>query len=47
MANWYTQEVETLFQAILTLNSVEECRLFFEDACTVKEMLPGIRKRRL
>ena len=38
MANWYTQEVETLFEAILTLKSVEECRLFFEDACTVKEI---------
>ena len=38
MANWYTQDVETLFEAILTLKSVEECRLFFEDACTVKEI---------
>ena len=38
MANWYTDEVKTLFEAILTLRSVDECRSFFEDVCTVKEM---------
>lgn len=38
MANWYTQDVETLFEAILSLKSVEECKAFFEDACTVKEI---------
>lgn len=38
MANWYTEEVRSLFEAILTLRSVEECRSFFEDVCTVKEM---------
>ena len=38
MANWYTEEVKTLFEAILTLRSVEECRCFFEDVCTVKEL---------
>lgn len=38
MANWYTQDVETLFEAILSLKNVEECRAFFEDACTVKEI---------
>lgn len=38
MANWYTDEVKTLFEAILTLQSVDECRSFFEDVCTVKEM---------
>ena len=30
--------VERLFQAILTLHSVEECYRFFEDACTIKEI---------
>ncbi len=29
MANWYTEEVKTLFEAILTLRSVDECRSFF------------------
>ena len=38
MANWYTDEVKTLFEAVLTLKSEEECRCFFEDACTVKEI---------
>ena len=32
------KEVERLFQAILTLQTVEECYRFFEDACTIKEI---------
>ncbi len=27
-----------LFQAILTLQSADECAAFFEDACTIKEI---------
>lgn len=27
-----------LFQAILTLNTPEECQAFFQDACTIKEI---------
>ena len=38
MANWYTDEVRTLFSAILTLKDQDECRAFFEDVCTVKEL---------
>ena len=38
MANWYTEEVRELFEAILTLEDTEECRAFFEDVCTVKEI---------
>lgn len=30
--------VEQLFEAILTLESVEECYVFFEDLCTVNEI---------
>ena len=30
--------LERLFQAILTLETKEECDLFFEDACTIKEL---------
>ncbi len=33
------EAVDSLFQAILTLKSVEECYTFFEDACTIKELL--------
>ena len=39
MKKLHTEEVDTLFEAILTLNSVEECYKFFEDACTIKEVL--------
>jgi len=33
-----TESVKTLFEAILTLENVEECFDFFEDVCTVKEV---------
>ena len=34
-----TEAVDHLFQAILTLKDVEECYKFFEDVCTVNELL--------
>ena len=34
----HTKDVEDLFRAILSLETVEECYQFFEDACTVKEV---------
>lgn len=34
-----TEEVDSLFHAILTLQTVEECYSFFEDACTVNELI--------
>lgn len=34
-----TEEVDHLFEAILTLKDKEECYLFFEDVCTVNELL--------
>ncbi len=39
MSNWHTQQIDELFEAILTLKSVEECYAFFEDACTIKEII--------
>ncbi len=39
MTNWHTQQTDDLFRAILTLNSLEECYAFFEDACTIKEII--------
>lgn len=30
---------DTLFEAILSLETVDECYKFFEDACTIKEIL--------
>lgn len=34
-----TQAVSELFEAILTLENEEECFNFFEDVCTVNELL--------
>ncbi len=35
----HTEAVNQLFQAILTLQNVDECYIFFEDACTINELL--------
>lgn len=32
------QEFKPLFEAILKLESVEECNRFFEDLCTIREL---------
>ena len=34
-----TEAVDHLFEAILTLKTPEECYAFFEDVCTVNELL--------
>ena len=34
-----TKEVDHIFDAILTLKSKEECYKFFEDVCTINELL--------
>ncbi len=34
-----TTEVDHLFDAILTLKDKEECYTFFEDVCTINELL--------
>ncbi len=39
MQKLHRQEVDELFEAVLKLKSVEDCYKFFEDACTVKEIL--------
>ena len=35
----HNPDVDALFEAILSLESPEECYAFFEDVCTVKELL--------
>ncbi|MCI6859507.1 MAG: YerC/YecD family TrpR-related protein [Eubacterium sp.] len=35
----HNQETERLMEGILKLSSVEECFAFFEDLCTVNELL--------
>lgn len=39
MAKIHTPSVDRLFDAILGLESREECYRFFEDVCTIKEVL--------
>ena len=39
MDKLHTHQVDELFEAILSLNTVEECYRFFEDVCTVKEIM--------
>lgn len=39
MKKLHTKEVDTLFEAILSLESIDECYSFFEDVCTVREIL--------
>ena len=39
MRKLHTEDVDALFEAILSLKDVDECYKFFKDACTVKEIL--------
>ncbi len=39
MAKIHNPSVDRLFEAVLGLQSVEECYRFFEDICTIKEVL--------
>lgn len=34
-----TPEVEMLFKAVLCLENIDECYSFFEDICTINELL--------
>lgn len=38
MEKFSIDKFDPFFDAILKLKTIEECRLFFEDACTVKEL---------
>ena len=33
-----TEAHDALFQAILSLETIDECRAFFDDICTIKEL---------
>ena len=39
MEKLHTPQVDELFEAILSLKTPEECYSFFEDVCTVKEIM--------
>ena len=34
-----SEAMDTLFKTILNLESIEECYAYFEDLCTIKELL--------
>ena len=38
MGNFYSDDMKKFFEAVLLLDSMEECYSFFEDICTVKEL---------
>ena len=38
MLNLKSDDIDSVFEAILSLQNVEECYKFFEDICTVKEI---------
>ena len=39
MDKLHNESTDLLFKSILTLETVDECYAFFEDICTVKEIL--------
>ena len=39
MSNTVNEKTDRLFEAILSLKNEDECRRFFEDLCTSKEIL--------
>ena len=47
MNTWHTKDTDDLFKAILTLETVEECYSFFEDACTIKEIIEIAQRLRV
>jgi len=38
MADFHSKSLDRLFEAVLRLESVEECYKFFEDVCTINEV---------
>lgn len=38
MTKHFHPGTEDFFQAVLSLENMEECRRFFEDVCTIKEL---------
>lgn len=38
MKPFHNEDMDFLFQGILTLKTPEECYAFFEDVCTIKEL---------
>ena len=45
MADLHSEAADSLFKAILSLRSEEECYAFFEDLCTVGELQAMSQKK--
>ncbi|MEE1245183.1 MAG: YerC/YecD family TrpR-related protein [Acutalibacteraceae bacterium] len=39
MANWHNESTDKLCEALLSLQTKEECYEFLDDVCTIKEVL--------
>lgn len=39
MPNYRSESIDRLFKAIMTLENIEDCYGFFDDLCTVNELL--------
>ena len=39
MVDLHSESVDRLFQSFLNLKTIEECYAYFEDLCTIKELL--------
>lgn len=38
MSDFHNESTKRLFEAIVSINNVDECRALFEDLCTIKEI---------
>ena len=47
MNRWHTKEVDAFYRAVLSLETPEECAAFFEDACTIRELVELSRRLRV
>ena len=39
LKNLKNEELDRLFKAVLSLKTLDECYMFFEDVCTINELL--------
>ena len=38
---------DLFYEAVLSMDSIEDCKLFFEDICTIKELQPMFQRFRV
>ena len=47
MKSFHNEDMDFLFQGILTLQTKEACYAFFEDVCTIKELQAMVQRFRV